>query len=75
MLLSEAKGNSIIHISRIDGDRRVQSRLTSVGLAVGSEAEVIQNSKKMPVLLYVRDTMLAVSQREAAFVKVEEVKK
>ena len=48
-----------------------QSRITSIGLTIGSRIEVIQNPKKQPVLLYNRDTMVALNKNEAEKIMVE----
>ena len=52
-------------LSQSPGDSHFQSRITSIGLTIGSRIEVIQNPKKQPVLLYNRDTMVALNKNEA----------
>lgn len=66
-LKDETKGK----VAEIIGDIHFQSRITSIGVTVGSEIEVIQNYKKQPVLIYCRDTMIAVNKKEARNIIVE----
>ena len=66
-LKDETKGK----VAEIIGDIHFQSRITSIGVTVGSEIEVIKNYKKQPVLIYCRDTMIAVNKKEAGNIIVE----
>ena len=63
--LNELDDGSCGTIVAITGDSHFQSRITSIGLTIGSRIEVIQNPKKQPVLLYNRDTMVALNKNEA----------
>ena len=63
--LSELSGGSAGTIVAINGDSHFQSRITSIGLTIGSRIEVIQNPRKQPVLLYNRDTMVAINKNES----------
>ncbi|MCR5629582.1 FeoA family protein [Eubacterium sp.] len=58
-------------IVKIDGDRRYLSRITSIGLNVGCKIEMLQNVKKKPLLIYGRDTMIALNRRESENIHVE----
>jgi ferrous iron transport protein A len=58
-------------IISIDGDRRYLSRITSIGLNVGCEIEVLQNVKRRPILVYGRDTMIALNRDECERISVE----
>lgn len=58
-------------IKGLNGDNHFLSRITSVGLTVGGVLGVVRNSKRMPVLVYARDTMLAIDKKEAANIQVE----
>ena len=53
------------------GDTHFQSRIISIGITVGSEIEVIQNYKKQPVLMYCRNTTIAVNKKEADKIMME----
>lgn len=69
--LSELNGGSCGTIAAITGGSHFQSRITSIGLTIGSRIEVIQNQKKQPVLLYNRDTMVAINKNESEKIMVE----
>ena len=58
-------------IISIDGDRRYLSRITSIGLNVGCEIEVLQNVKRRPILVYGSDTMIALNRDECERISVE----
>lgn len=58
-------------VKGLSGDSRFLSRITSVGLTVGGVLRVVRNAKRMPVLVYARDTMLAIDKKEAANIQVE----
>ena len=68
--LNELDDGSCGTIVAITGDSHFQSRITSIGLTIGSRIEVIQNPKKQPVL-YNRDTMVALNKNEAEKIMVE----
>ncbi|MBR1598830.1 MAG: ferrous iron transport protein A [Lachnospiraceae bacterium] len=71
MSLTELKNGERASIVRIDGDRRYLSRITSIGLNVGCKVEMLQNVKKKPLLIYGRDTMIALNREESERIKVE----
>ncbi len=73
MSLSEVKENKSAVISSIDGDTRFLSRITSIGLTPGCRVSVIKNDKNRPVLVYSRDTMIALNRKECEGITVEEV--
>lgn len=58
-------------VKGLSGDNRFLSRITSVGLTVGGVLRVVRNAKRMPILVYTRDTMLAIDKKEAANIQVE----
>lgn len=72
--LTKQKENSHCRVSELRGTTRFISRITSIGLTTGTIIEVIQNRRNHPLLLFARDTMIAVSKKEAQNIFVEEVK-
>ena len=70
--LSELGNNSTGIITSLDGDRRFMSRITSIGLTPGSRVKVIKNEKNRPLLVYSRDTMIALNRSECEQIGVEE---
>jgi ferrous iron transport protein A len=73
MSLSEVKENREVLVSGINGDTRFMSRITSIGLTPGCRVRVIKNDKNRPVLVYSRDTMIALNRSECKGIAVEEV--
>ena len=74
MKLSEMKENSQAVVSGLEGDARFISRITSIGLTPGCRVDVIKNDPKRPLLLYSRDTMIAVNRNECDGIQVTEVR-
>jgi ferrous iron transport protein A len=70
-LSSLAVGDEAV-ITSIDGDVRFLSRITSIGLTPGSKVKVIKNDRNRPLLLYSRDTMIALNKKECENIKVQE---
>lgn len=69
--LSAALSGERGKIISIDGDARFLNRITSMGLTIGSVIEVIQNQSKRPLLIYGRDTMIAINPRECEKIMLE----
>lgn len=57
----------------IEGNLRLLTRLSSVGIVPGGTVRVERNDKHRPVLVYERDTLLALNREEARKIRVEEV--
>ncbi len=69
--LSELQKDSVAVIKALDGDQRFMSRITSIGLTPGSTVTVIKNEKNRPLLVYSRDTMIALNRSECEMIEVE----
>jgi ferrous iron transport protein A len=74
MSLNDVKANTDVIISELKGDARFISRITSIGLTPGCRVSIIKNDKNRPVLLYSRDTMIAVNRKECTGIEVSEVR-
>ncbi len=59
-------------ILSVDGDLRFVSRITSIGLTPGCEVTVVKNEKRRPLLVYSRDTMIALNRNECKNILIEE---
>ncbi|WP_330369214.1 FeoA family protein [Butyrivibrio sp. AC2005] len=57
----------------MSGDDRFMSRITSIGLTPGCSIRVIRNDKNRPMLIYSRDTMIALNRNECKGIEVREV--
>ena len=69
--LTDLREGQKARIIGITGDRRYLSRITSIGLNIGSPLEMLQNVKNRPVLVYGRDTMIALNRAESERIQVE----
>ena len=69
--LTDLRDGQKARITAINGDRRYLSRITSIGLNVGCKIEMLQNVKNRPVLVYGRDTMIALNRVESERITVE----
>lgn len=72
--LTELKDGQKAKITGISGDRHYLSRVTSIGLNVGCDIEMLQNVRNRPVLVYGRDTMIALNRNESERITVEVTK-
>ena len=72
MKLTELKKEQSGLITRINGDSRFVSRITSIGLTPGCKVTVVKNEKRRPLLVYSRDTMIALNRNECSDIEVEE---
>jgi ferrous iron transport protein A len=61
-------------VAAINGDGHFLSCITAIGLTPGCPVEILRNERRQPVLVYSRDTMIAVSRREGAKIMMEATK-
>ena len=57
MKLNELKAETPAVVTSLGSDPRFIGRITSIGMSEGAEFEVVKNDRKMPVLIYVRETL------------------
>lgn len=65
IMLSHAQPGKKYFIREIKDESRLINRLSSMGLLRGSQIEVCQNHKKQPVLVFARDTLVAIGRGES----------
>lgn len=65
IMLSEAQAGKTYAVRSIRDEARLTNRLSSMGIMCGSSIEVCQNRKKQPVLIYTRDTLVAIGREES----------
>ncbi len=73
MKLTEMKPDQNGVIQRIVGDDHFLNRITAIGVTEGTEFQTVRNDKKMPVLVYLRETLIAVNRVDAERIEVEAV--
>lgn len=72
--LSDTKPGKKYSILSIRNEARLVNRLSSMGLMDGSQIEICQNQKKQPVLIFARDTLIAIGREESKKITVGGVK-
>ena len=73
MKLTDMKSDQHGLIRRIGGDAHFAKRITSIGLTEDTEFQTVRNDRKMPVLIYLRETLIAVNRADAERIEVETV--
>ncbi len=68
--LSDATPGSRYCILEIKEESRLVNRLSSMGFLCGRMIEICQNHKKQPVLLFARDTLIAIGREESKKIMV-----
>lgn len=71
--LDNVPAGTRVRVERVEGDVRLLTRLSSVGLVPGAVVQVERNDRNRPVLVFERDTRLAVNRQECARIYVEGV--
>ena len=71
--LTELQTNESGKIAAINGDSRFVSRITSIGLTPGCKVTIVKNDKRRPLLVYSRDTMIALNRNECDSIEINEV--
>ena len=75
MKLGEIKENGSAVVASLNGDSRFIGRGPSIGLTPGCKLTVVKNDKNRPILVYSRDTMIALNRKECEGIEVTEVNK
>ncbi len=73
MELQELKENREAVVKDLKGDPRFIGRITSIGITPGCRLKVMRNDKNRPMLVYARDTMIALNRKECTGIEVAEV--
>ncbi|MBQ9269103.1 MAG: ferrous iron transport protein A [Oscillospiraceae bacterium] len=71
MKLTDTKQDQYGRIKRIGGDTHFMNRITAIGVTEGTEFQTVRNDKRMPVLVYLRETLIAVNRSDAERIEVE----
>ena len=75
MKLGEIEENRSAVVASLNGDSRFIGRITSIGLTPGCKLTVLKNDKNRPILVYSRDTMIALNRKECEGIEVTEAVK
>jgi ferrous iron transport protein A len=72
--LSEMKQGETAIVSSVNGDARYVGRITSIGLTPGCKVSIIKNEKNRPLIVFARDTMIALNEKESSNIEVEDAR-
>ena len=70
--LTQLASGTSSRIVRIRGGHHFLGRATSIGFTVGTPVLVLQNYRSLPLLVYLRDTQVAIARSEAEKIDVDE---
>lgn len=70
MKLTETTADTQGQITAVSGDDRFMKRITSIGITEGTCFQTVKNDKKMPVLIYLRETLIALNRADAERIEV-----
>ena len=70
MNLTQMQAGGFGVVTRVSGDARFLNRVTGIGLTKGVRFQLVRNDGKMPVLLYCRETLIALNRPDAQRIKV-----
>jgi len=71
--LSEMRPGETGVVTSVNGDNRYVGRITSIGITPGCRVRIIKNDKNRPIIVFSRDTMIALNSNESKNIEVEEV--
>ena len=71
MKLTESKADMQGRIISVQGDAHFMNRITAIGITEGTPFQTVRNDKKMPVLIYLRETLIALNKTDAERIEVE----
>lgn len=70
MKLTETTADMQGMITSVAGDDHFMNRITSIGITEGTPFQTVRNDKKMPVLIYLRETLISLNRADAAMSSV-----
>lgn len=71
--INKIKDGKKCRIISLKGNKRFLSRIIAMGLTPGCELEILKNKNKQPLLLYARDTIIAIANKESEHIIIEEI--
>ena len=71
MKLTETLPDQYGVIRKIGGDAHFMNRITAIGITEGTAFQTVRNDRKMPVLVYLRETLIALNRTDAERIEVE----
>ncbi len=71
MKLTETTPGCSYAVRSIEGDSHLMNRITAIGITEGAALWTVKNDPKMPVLIYLRETLIALNRNDAERISVE----
>ena len=71
--LSIQKTGTCCCVTGLRGDNHFISRIIAIGLTPGCEVEILRNRKRQPLLLFARDSMIALSRKESENILIKAI--
>ena len=71
MKLTETAADMQGNIRSLSGDDHFMNRITAIGITEGTPFQTVRNDKKMPLLIYLRETLISLNRADAERIDVE----
>ena len=71
MKLTETTADMQGRIKSLGGDDHFMNRITAIGIMEGTPFQTVRNDKKMPLLIYLRETLISLNRADAERIEVE----
>lgn len=71
MKLTETTADMQGRIKSLSGDDHFMNRITAIGITEGTPFQTVRNDKKMPLLIYLRETLISLNRADAERIEVE----
>ncbi len=72
MKLTETSADMQGRIKSLGGDDHFMNRITAIGITEGTRFQTVRNDKKMPLLIYLRETLISLNRADAERIEVEQ---
>lgn len=69
--LGKLRANTSATVKSISGEKRFITKAIGMGITPGSDILIVRNHKIGPVIVFLRDSFVAISRREAGNILVE----
>lgn len=71
MKLTETTADTQGRIKTLGGDDHFMNRITTIGITEGTRFQTVRNDKNMPLLIYLRETLISLNRADAERIEVE----
>ena len=71
MKLTETTADTQGRIKTLGGDDHFMNRITAIGITEGTRFQTVRNDKNMPLLIYLRETLISLNRADVERIEVE----